>query len=551
MVKFKALGILSLIVVLSFGNSLFAQKKYVVYFKDKANTTYDLSNPLSMISQRALDRRTKQGISMDSSDIPVNANYVSQVQNTGALVIRQSKWFNAVVVDCDSITLNQILTLAFVKNEQRIFKVKQPNREFEESEIDRKYTSNAKTQFDYGAAANQIQMLGADVMHNDGFDGAGMWIGVFDSGFRNADSIAAFDHLHQSNRILGTYDIVEGDQNVYDEHSHGTSVLSCMAAFSSGQIIGTAFGASYFLFRTEDVFSETQLEEFNWLVAAEQADSLGVDLINTSLGYSTMDNSLFSHSYADMDGNTTIISRAAEIAAIKGILVINSAGNEGDDPWFYITAPADADSIITVGAVGADSTLAGFSSRGPTADGRIKPDVMAQGLSTAVISSSTGNVVNGSGTSFSGPLIAGFAASLWSAYPNKSNIEMIELIRMSADRYANPNNDYGYGIPNYSKAKFLSSLNDLSNSNADFKFFPNPYSYNSNLTLQVSAKIIGKHVQIEVFNSIASLLQNIEINSADYINSIELSEKFMNSNILYLRVSTDEGSNVFKIVKAQ
>lgn len=551
MEKIKLLLVLLFALVVIAGNNGFAQREYVVYFKDKANSGYNLSNPLSMISQRALDRRTKQGIAMDSSDIPVNSNYITQVQATGAIILRKSKWFNAVVVDCDSFTLNQILSLPFVENDQRIFKVKQPDREFVEIPVNLKRTDNAKSTLDYGAAGNQIRMLGADVMHDDGYDGSGMWIGVFDSGFRNSDTISAFDHLHQSGRILGTYDIVDGDQTVYDAHSHGTSVLSCMAAFSPGQIIGTAFGASYFLFRTEKVSSETQMEEINWLVAAEIADSLGVDLINTSLGYSTMDDSLFSHTYQDMDGNTTIISRAATIASRKGMLCVSSAGNEGNSSWFHITAPADADSTLTVGAVRDDSLLASFSGRGPTFDGRLKPNVVAQGQLAAVISSSSGNVVNGSGTSFSGPIMAGFAAGLWSAYPNKTNIELINLIQMSADRYLNPNNDYGYGIPNYERAKFLSLISSFENDDKDFKIFPNPLSENTKLKLQVSSNLLGSKLTIEVYNSIGSLLDNIEIQSSDFVNTIELKESLNISDVLYFKVISASKSSIFKIIKVQ
>ncbi len=551
MEKFRIVIILSLVLIVCSAKPSSAQRKYVIYLKDKANSGYSLSNPLSMISQRALDRRTRQGIAMDSSDIPVNSNYITQVQNTGALVIRKLKWFNALVVDCDSITLNQILSLPFVLNDKRIYKLRQPDLEFEEVPIENIEGSNAKMPFNYGASENQIKMLGADVMHDDGYNGSGMWIGVFDSGFRNSDTISAFDHLRLNNRIIGTFDIVEGDQNVYDEHTHGTSVLSCMAAFSPGQIIGTAFGASYVLFRTEDVFSETQMEEINWLVAAEMADSLGVDVINTSLSYSTMDNSQFSHTYSDMDGNTTIISKAATFASRKGILCINSAGNDGNNSWYYIAAPADADSIITVGAVAPDSVLAIFSSHGPTFDGRIKPNVVAQGQSTAVISSGSGTVVNSSGTSFSGPLIAGFAASLWSAYPNKTNMEMINLIQMASDRFANPNNDYGYGIPNYEKAKFLSSLGDFEASDSDYRFFPNPVVSNSLLNLQVSPRIVGKKLTLEVYNSIGSKIDLIEINSSELVNSIRMDDILSSSDMLYIRVSSDIESSVFKIIKVQ
>ncbi len=538
-----------LFILLSFGLDSFAQRKYVVYLKDKANSGFDLASPLSMISQRALDRRTRQTIAMDSTDIPVNENYINQIELTGALVIRKSKWLNAVVVDCDSSTLQQILTLPFVINNQRIFKVKQPAREFPETPIDIDDYRSAKTKtLNYGAATNQIRMLGADEMHDDGFTGDGIWVGVFDSGFRNVDTLNAFEDMRNSNRLLGTYDIVEGDSNVFDEHTHGTSVLSCMTAYLPGQIIGTGFGASYILFRTEDVFSETQLEEFNWLVAAEMADSIGVDIINTSLGYTTMDNSLFSHSYADMDGKTTIIARASLIAARKGILCVTSAGNEGGNSWFYISSPADADSIISVGAVQGDSSIAGFSSRGPSFDGRIKPNVVAQGQGTTVVNSSTGQVVKSSGTSFSGPLIAGFAAGLWQANPDLSNIELIELIQMSADRSVSPNNEYGYGIPNYGKAKFLSALHKASGNSGDVLFFPNPIKEGQFLTMRVNENVFRRKLKIEFFNAVGSMISSYEFtpNELDNVLPIEITQN--NKGLTLVRVSSDLGTQVYRII---
>lgn len=549
MARFKILILLTFLIVFT-AEMAPAQRQYVVYLKDKANTSYDLANPLTMISQRALDRRTGQGIAMDSTDIPVNSTYVTQVSATGAQVIRTSKWLNALVVDCDSNTLNQILNLPFVINQNRILKQYQPDREVITRPAEKNTAMSGKTKFlNYGLAENQIRMLGADEMHAEGYDGDGVWVGVFDSGFSNADSLDVFEALRNDNRILGTWDIVEGDNDVYDEHNHGTAVLSCMAAYSPGNAIGTGFGASFLLFRTEDVGSETQLEEFNWLVAAEMADSMGVDIINTSLGYSSMDDPNFSHSYADMDGRTTIIARAATVAARKGILCVTSAGNEGSSSWFHITSPADADSIITVGAIKPDSTIAAFSSRGPSFDGRIKPNVVAQGQSVAVVSSSSGQIVLGAGTSFSGPLMAGFAAGLWQAYPNLTNMELLDLIQRSADRFNNPDNTFGHGIPNYAKAKFLSGLQDGMNIQGDFKFYPNPLGDNGNLNLRVSERMFRKTIKLTFYNSVGRLLGETSMTTTVMNNELNVSSIFADSKIVFVRVTSDFGTQVFKIFK--
>lgn len=544
MAKIKLLAGLSLIFLLVL--SAEAQRKYVVYFKDKANTSIDLNAPLSIISQRSLDRRNMDGISLDSTDLPVNSNYISQVELTGADVIRSSKWLNAVVVDCDSATLQQVLNLSFVKSNSRILKVQRTKRDFPEEPIDLIRLSNAKTLgLNYGAADSQIRMLGADKMHDDGFNGDGVWVGVFDSGFRNVDTISEFDDLRNSGRLIGTYDIVDGDNTVFNAHSHGTSVLSLMASYSPGNIIGTGYGASYLLFRTEDVSSETQLEEFNWLVAAEMADSMGVDIINTSLGYSSLDD--FSHTYSEMDGRTTIISRAALMASRKGILCVTSAGNEGSSQWFYITAPADADSILTIGAVQSDSLIAGFSSRGPTFDGRIKPDLVAQGRLSAVVNANTGNVVNGSGTSYSAPLVSGLMAGMMQALPDLSNIELIELMRESADNFASPDNNYGYGIPNYENAILLSSLQKELVKGMNFILFPNPLTSDNHLNLIVGNRMVNRNLEMEFFNSAGSKIASHSLTPRQRINKVPINEAMFNAKNVIVRISSDLGNESFQL----
>ncbi|QHT71418.1 S8 family serine peptidase [Rhodocytophaga rosea] len=368
--------------------SVFSQKnKYFIELTDKNNSPYTLNSPQSFLSPRAIERRLRQNISINISDLPVNPAYVQAIRQTGVEVWYTSRWMNAVLVEADSANLAAVKLLPFVKSS--------PTGNWQK--VNGRYSSSKKTApspktnsnarigetpaplLDYGFSANQITMIGADVMHQQGYRGKDMWVAIMDAGFRNANQIASLKHVFDNNRILGTYDFVDQETSVYEDDSHGLQVFSAMAAYQPGAIIGTAFEANYLLLRTEKSGSESRMEEINWLLAAEYADSVGVDVINSSLGYNTFDDPAMSYRRSDMDGNTALITRAADRAAAAGILVVNSAGNEGDDPWQTIAAPADADSVLTVGAVNVNGLYAPFSSRGPSADKRIKPNLAAQG----------------------------------------------------------------------------------------------------------------------------------------------------------------------------
>ena len=272
------------------------------------------------------------------------------------------------------------------------------------------------TDYNYGNASNQIEMLKGEVLHQNNFTGEGMQIAILDAGFPNVDNFAAFKHIQDNNQILGGYDFVQRNEDFYTGYSHGMSVLSTIAGFLENEFVGTAPDAEFYLFITEDYDNETPLEESLWVEAAEKADSLGVDVINTSLGYTTFDNPNYNYTYNDMDGKTTFISRGAEIAFSRGLLLVNAAGNEGDTLWHYISAPADAESVLSIGAVNAVGTIAPFSSYGPTSDGSIKPDVCAQG-SECIHYKCSGNIATSNGTSFASPILAGVITCLWQAFP--------------------------------------------------------------------------------------------------------------------------------------
>ncbi len=320
----------------------------------------------------------------------------------------------------------------------------------------------------------QHYLLNADCLHSNNKKGQGINIAVFDAGFTKVDSLEAFKSLFAGNLLKGSFDLVDHDNDPFHASPHGTYVLSIMAASIFQEFTGTSPEANYFLFRTEDTSGETLQEEYNWILAAEMADSLGVDIINSSLGYTTFEDSLQNHTYEDMDGNTAPISIAADIAASKGILVISSAGNYGNGNWKYISAPADGDSVLTVGAVDSLRGKSAFSSFGPTYDQQIKPEVCALGSGVYVVNTN-GGVVSGNGTSFSAPLIAGMAACLWQTFPSMSNMEILEAIKRSADQYHFPDTLKGYGVPDFCKASFYLSGLELEKENTLF-VAPNPFT---------------------------------------------------------------------------
>lgn len=429
--------------------------KYWVRLTDKNGSPYSLSNPSAFLTQRALNRRAAQNIAVNSSDIPVNPSYISQIQATGASVIRTSRWLNAVVIDAPSAsTLNAVNSLSFVQSTTPVAifrRTADPVEDTKPTAALSAKTANTNS-YNYGGSFNQIDMLNGVCMHDQGYNGTGMQIAVLDAGFLNANTLSTFDSLFINHQILGTRDFVVGDTMVFEDFNHGSSVLSCMGGYTPGQLVGTAPKAKYWLLRTEDANSELIIEEDNWVRGAEFADSVGADLINSSLGYSTFDIASQNHTYNDLTGRVSVASIAATMAARKGMIVCNSAGNDGGSTWQFIGVPADADSILTVGAVDGLGNYASFSSTGPTADGRIKPDVTAKGSGTTVVSAFSGNIITSSGTSFSSPVLCGMVSCLWQANPTKTNFEIMTAVKQSASQFQSPDNLMGYGIPNFCQA---------------------------------------------------------------------------------------------------
>ena len=445
--------------------------KYYIWrytLKDKQGTTYSLDHPGRWLTHRSIERRKRQGIAVDSTDLPVSARYLKHIEqalkeqsdnsrkkSSEYTIIGTSRWNNTVLVRSnDTLILNRISNLDFIAKAQCVW--------ISPDSIDKMVKHTFHDTFNpwdsikgvsYGNSKEQIEMLGGHRLHNLGHKGKGMTIAVLDGGFQNVDVIPTFQHAN----IVGTKDFVyPNSQYFFQETDHGTKVLSAMAANEPEVLIGTAPEARYWLLRCEDQQTEQPVEEDYWAMAAEFADSVGADIITSSLGYNEYDN-MHCYHQRDLDGRTALISRTASMLAQKGIVLVNSAGNSGMGPWKKISFPADAYDILTVGAVNHEKKNAPFSGVGPTQDGRVKPDVMALG-SPANLISGRGSVVRDMGTSFSTPLVAGLVACLWQALPEKTALEIISLVRQSGSNYKEPDNIFGYGIPNFWRAYMIGKV---------------------------------------------------------------------------------------------
>lgn len=519
-----------LFVLLLISISAFSQEDAWVYFKVKNNSQSYFDSPLQMLSQRALDRRAKQNIALDSKDIPIDLSFINQVKAVpGITVMAKSKWLNALHIRGTQLAISSLKSFSFVDKVD--FANKSLNLTGKKASTAKMKAVNkvleTQVNFAYGSSGNQIKMLKGDLLHQQDYTGSGKIIAVMDAGFPGVNTSQPFQRLRTYNQILGGYDFVNRNSNFYTGDSHGTMVLSCMGGYKDGSLVGTAPDASYYLFITENDASENPVEESLWVEAAEKADSLGVDVINTSLGYFRYDNTSYNHTYSEMDGKTAFMTRGAEIAFSRGMIVVASAGNEGDKVEPHVGVPADGISVLTVGAVNSSRTVANFSSIGPSFDGRVKPDVMAQGQA-AFVSDPSGNIGTADGTSFSGPIMAGMVACLWQAYPNKTNKEIKDLIIKSADKYLAPTTQYGYGIPNFSLA--LSSglgVNDFSKT--DIFLYPNPVndfstvSFSGNFTEGVFQiyTILGQKIMEQTITNTSPTISLKTLQSGVYIYKMD------------------------------
>lgn len=537
--------------LLSITNELLAQfpGKYWVKFTDKNGSPYTIGNPSAYLTARSIARRTAQGIAIDITDIPVNQTYINQINATGAQVFQRSKWMNAAIVIINNATqLSAINNLTCVSSSAPVGKYikTKSSEELSVNAIEPSYKKQSQvTAYNYGPSFTQVNQIGADCMHNEGYRGQNMVIAVIDAGFENVNTNPVFDSLRNEGRLLGTRDYVQGNTSINEDYLHGANCLSLIAGNTPGQLIGTAPKAGYWLIRSEDAATEKIIEENNWVVAAEFADSVGADITTTSLGYTTFDNPSQNHVYADLNGRTAVASIAATMAARKGIFVLNAAGNEGGGAWNYIGVPADADSICAVGAVNGSGVHANFSSVGPTSDGRIKPDLSSMGQGSYVCNAN-GLFSSGNGTSYATPILAGAVACLWQANPTKTNMQILQALRATASQATNPDNVYGWGIPSMCAAHNLLngtnvSVNEIIKA-THFKLFPNPAKQQISFSLNQKPELITLYDVLG--NAIAFSVIEKQTNTFELVFSSEMA-----NGVYFISIKTTEGVINSKFVK--
>ena len=542
--------------------SLSAQySRYIITFTDKKGTMHELSNPSTFLSAKSIARRLKYKISYDSTDLPVSKIYIDSIMKTGKVtIINTSKWLNQILIQTtDNQALDKINKFPFVKKRQAVgyrsnhIKAQDYTEEITENIALKVNMVNHANALTYGNSGKQIVLHSGEFLHNNGFKGKGISIAILDGGFFNYQTIKAFDSVRLSGNIKSTWDFIDNNEMVNEDDPHGMYCFSILAGNIPGLHIGSAPESAYHLFRTEDVKTEFPVEEQYWTVAAERADSLGIDMISSSLGYTTFDDPSMNYSYGDMNGKNTSITKAAELAFKKGMIVMNSAGNSGTNSWKFIGAPADGEHVLAVGAVNTTGQVAPFSSFGPSFDQRTKPDIASVGWGTSLINSN-GTAATGNGTSFSNPNIAGLIACLWQAFPEMSNIEIITAVKKSSSQYLNPDTRTGYGVPDMKKAYTLLEIQRISKNNpglfnqSTLKAFPNPFDNKIKLIykapmsgaldllmLDINGKVIRKETK--------QVLKN-EIYLFEWNNLASLQ-----GGAYFITYSDESGKNTIRLVK--
>ena len=444
--------------------------RYIIKFKNKATNPFSIASPSAYLSTRAINKRTAYNIAIDSTDLPITPRYIDSVRLAGSVaILNKSKWLNQISIQTtDATAITKITNLPFVESVSSIAarSMSQVNiLPKDKFELEKNITSLPTTQrttstqnfFNYGTTLNEIKLHNGQFLHNIGLRGQGMLVAVLDAGFFNYTSLSSFDSMNVNNQVLQTWDFVAGNASVVEDDSHGMSCLSTIAGNIPGSFVGNAPKANFVLYRTEDGGTEYPIEEHNWVSGLERADSIGVDIASTSLGYTTFDNATFDHTYSQMNGRTTIAAKGAVFANRKGMLLFAAAGNDGNNSWKYISTPADADSLVTVGAVTTSGTVGNFSSYGPSADGRVKPEVAAVGVN-AYVQNANNTIGTGNGTSFACPKMAGLGTCLWQGFPEFNNIVVRDALIKSGSQFATPNDRIGYGVPDVKKA-FVTLLN--------------------------------------------------------------------------------------------
>lgn len=542
--------LLLLLVILISGYLVSAQvtskDTYWVKLTDKKGTPYQINRPKAFLSQRAIDRRHRQRIAINETDLPVSPVYLDSLKKLGLEIVHSSKWLNGVTVRTDDSTLmKKVAKLSFVSDIQLTKPgnvLKSAKNKFNEPEMQAEYAPSW-----YGKAYSQLSQLNGQYLHNKDFRGKGIQIAVLDAGFWHVNEIAAFDSLRSTHRILGTHDFVDPQSDIYQQHSHGMSVLSTMGGNIPGTLVGTAPDASYYLFRSEDDASEYLIEEDNWVVAAELADSVGADVINSSLGYYDFDDSTMNHPYSDLNGNKTRVTQGANMAFSKGILVFTSAGNEATNAWRHIIAPTDGVNVISVAAVDSLGRRASFSSIGPAYGGAVKPNLAARGRLTYLVTSN-GKLGFSNGTSFSSPVLAGMGACLLQANPQATVRQVKQAMEQSGSIYLTPDSLIGYGIPDLKKADILlKDLVDTSrNPGAGWQIEPNPFT--DYLVIRNQKPAQGERWNIKIYNLQGICLWQKEINAIEPLLLNNLGN--LPNGLLILDIRSGTQNKQFKLIKA-
>ena len=535
----------SLILLLSchaspvFGQTITYKVFYRIYFKDKGPVNINDFSPNELLSVKAMERREKAGVPVpDYRDLPVYSGYLDQISALGFKLHCTSKWMNTALFKTDILyDISILIGLPFVKDVKIVKDLVTKN-----SAPDKLYFETARN--DLPPYDQPILMLNGQSVHSSGFNGTGILIAVLDGGFDNAENISSLVSLRNRQGVKGTYDFVSNNEDVYGFHTHGTAVLSVLAGNISGSIVGSAQGADYWLLRSEDTSSEFPVEEDFWAAAAEFADSVGADIISSSLGYYAFDDNLLSYKFSDMDGNSTFVTQAADIAAAKGILVVSSAGNERNKEWKHIIAPSDGDSVLAVGAVDWSETISTFSSAGPSYDLRVKPDVVSQGVSVPV-QVKTSVVERSNGTSFSCPVISGMSACIMQAVPQAINTDIISVLHSGSDRYFTPDSLYGYGIPDIAEAISLLQEKYLSPTDNESIVGPNPFLNH----LRITFREVPGQLVVELFDTNGKLLKKLDFN--DYVSRSLILNDFrdLKNGMYFLRLKTSGGTFIHKVIR--
>jgi serine protease AprX len=518
-----------------------AQNRYMVFFKDKNGSSYSVNAPSSFLSANAILRRIKSNVDVVEQDLPVNQSYVDGVRNTGAEVYFKTRWMNGLLVQCPASLVSTIAALPYVDRVE--FVAPQPrltNSGRNRIQLRKKNHVGAET-------STQLSMIGIPQMHHDGFEGKDISIAIFDGGFQGVNTIAPFQNIFNEGRFNDSlsHNFVTNSKNVFQYDDHGTMVFSIIAGDVPDDFTGGAPKANFSLYITEDVGSEYRIEEYNWLFAAERADSAGVDIISSSLGYYDFDNASMNYTTSQMDGETAVSTRAAQWAADRGMLVVCSAGNEGNiQTWRIITAPADAVDVIAVGNVNASGVRSSSSSIGPSSDGRIKPDLVTLGSGVKVIRS-TGQISTASGTSLSCPLMTSLAAGLWQRFPDLTNKELIEALKRTASRSGNPNNEVGYGIPNYTSV--VNYFDTTIQQSTVFTVFPNPFS--DTVKVRPIDPEQFPSCRLEVLTSDGRIITNQNLSFTWLDREFATDMAGFSAGIYYFRIWLGGKKYVFKVVK--